>query len=104
MSFKHATIVAVLFSFVQLSCTKKIDPKTADVEVRKLLEDVPGFSWVPSENSRMAYSNIDDLPVTPKDDRESRMVTLRIQKGDAFSEGNDSVLNETDQWLSLIHI
>jgi len=98
MSFKHATIVAVLFSFVQLSCTKKIDPKTADVEVRKLLEDVPGFSWVPSENSRMAYSNIDDLPVTPKDDRESRMVTLRIQKGDAFSEGNDSVLNETDQW------
>ena len=32
------------------SCAQKIDPKTADIEVRKLLQDAPGLNGHPPQH------------------------------------------------------
>ena len=89
---KHATVVAYILVFMFFGCSRKVDPETADMEVRKLLQEVPGFDWAPADSSRLAYiENNDELPVPPKDDNHSRQITLRIQKSDAYE-------------LSLIHI
>ena len=98
MILKSATNVAALFVLIGFGCTSKIDPGTADKEVRKLLQDVPGFDWAPSISSRLAYENDDKLPDPPEDDSESRMVTLRIQKKDAYMDGNESLTGESKKW------
>ena len=98
MILKLATNVAVLLAFIGFGCTSKIDPGTADKEVRRLLQDVPVFDWAPAVSSRMAYENDDKLPNPPKDDSESRRVTLRIQKKDAYKDGNESFTGESKKW------
>ena len=69
------------------------------MEVRKLLQEVPGFDWAPADSSRLAYiENNDELPVPPKDDNDSRLITLRIQKSDAYEDGNESLTGEKKDW------
>ena len=46
MISRYAIFFALIFFLG--GCVKKIDPKKADEEVRKLLVDVPGFEWEPS--------------------------------------------------------
>ena len=41
-------MVALTLCCLAFSCAQKIDPKTADMEVRKLLQDAPGFEWSPA--------------------------------------------------------
>lgn len=98
MNSRHATFVAFIFFLSHLGCSKKIDPKTADEEVRELLQDVPGFTWSPHAISRMAYPELHDLPDAPKDDLDSRKVTKRIQKKDAYGDGNSSISFGMDHW------
>ena len=96
---KHATVVAYILVFIFFGCSRKVDPETADKEVRKLLQEVPGFDWAPADSSRLAYiDNNDELPVPPKDDNDSRQITLRIQKSDAYEDGNESLTGENKDW------
>jgi len=98
MIFKFATLVAVLSFTLGIGCSRKIDPDSADREVRKLLKEVPGFDWSPALSSRLAYTDDGNLPIPPKDDSESRKVTLRIQKKDAYEDGNESFTGENKKW------
>ena len=86
--------VVLILYFSQWGCVRKIDPKKADEEVRKLLEDVPGFDWEPSQQSRLVFPERDTLLVPPVDDNISREITLRIQKDDAYEDGNESSILE----------
>ena len=88
--FIGRTFACIVVCCLAFSCSQKMDPKTADLEVRKLLKDAPGFDWSPGPASRMAYLNDSELPAPPKDDEDSRLVTERIQKGGAFADGNAS--------------
>ena len=98
MISRYATLVAWLVSLCLWGCVRNIDPQKADEEVRKLLQDVPGFDWKPSDQSRLAFSTDDALPNPPADDNASREITLRIQKDDAYEDGNTSSILETPQW------
>jgi hypothetical protein len=60
--------------------------------------DVPGFDWEPGAESRLAFPDSDTLPVPPIDDNASREITLRIQKEDAYGDGNISSILDTRQW------
>ncbi|HAF59029.1 MAG TPA: hypothetical protein DCL00_05520, partial [Opitutae bacterium] len=91
-------MVALTLCCLAFSCAQKIDPKTADMEVRKLLQDAPGFEWTPGPASRMAYRNDSELPLPPKDDEDSRKVTERIQKSGAYADGNASAHYEDKDW------
>ena len=91
-------MVALILCCLVFSCAQKIDPKTADMEVRKLLQDAPGFEWSPGPASRMAYQDDSELPPPPKDDEDSRKVTERIQKSGAFDDGNASAHFEDKDW------
>ena len=57
---KHATVVAYILVFIFFGCSRKVDPGTADKEVRKLLQEVPGFDWAPADSSRLAYIDNND--------------------------------------------
>ena len=92
------------FCYLAFSCTHKVDPKTADLEVRKLLEDAPGFEWSPDPASRMAYQDESELPTPPKDDEDARLVTERIQKSAAYEDGNASVNPETMEWKDSLSL
>ena len=72
------------------------------MEVRKLLQDAPGFEWSPDPRSRMAYQDNSELPTPPKDDEESRKVTERIQKHGAYKDGNASTHFEDKDWDSSL--
>jgi len=85
-----------------LGCSRKLDPKTADLEVQKLLQDIPGFSWEPHENSRLRKLSKDEFPVIPADDPDSRRVTERIQRSDAYKEGNRSNPLEPSEWRAFL--
>jgi len=85
-----------------LGCSRKLDPKTADLEVQKLLQDVPGFSWEPHENSRLRKLSKDEFPMIPADDPDSRRVTERIQRTDAYKEGNRSNPLEPSEWRAFL--
>ena len=98
MISRYATLVAWLVTFCLWGCVRNIDPQKADEEVRKLLVDVPGFDWEPVVESRLAFPDSDTLPVPPMDDNASREITLRIQKDDAYEDGNISSILETRQW------
>ena len=92
------------FCCLAFSCAQKIDPQTADLEVRKLLKDVPGFEWSPAADSRMAYPDDSELPDPPPDDKDSRLLTERIQKGGAYEDGNDSVNPEPKEWKDSLPV
>ena len=62
------------------------------------MEDVPGFDWQPDKQSRLLFSEDDFLPLPPKDDNISRSITMRIQKGDAYQDGNASLVLDAGQW------
>ena len=62
------------------------------------MEDVPGFDWQPDKQSRLLFSEDDFLPLPPKDDNISRSITLRIQKGDAYQDGNASLVLDAGKW------
>lgn len=94
----YLALLLTLYLFYQSGCTRKIDPDTADAEVRKLLEDVPGYDWFPGPNSRLAFSRENRLPEAPRDDSASRQITLRIQKKDAYADGNESSILSNDRW------
>ena len=98
MISRYATLVAWLVSLCLWGCVRNIDPQKADEEVRKLLENVPGFEWEPGAESRLAFPDSDTLPVPPIDDNASREITLRIQKEDAYEDGNISSILDTQQW------
>jgi hypothetical protein len=98
MISRYATLVAWLVSLCLWGCVRNIDPQKADEEVRKLLVDVPGFDWEPGAESRLAFPDSDTLPVPPIDDNASREITLRIQKEDAYEDGNISSILDTRQW------
>ncbi len=104
MKPRYATIVAVIHIFLAYGCSRKVDPRAADSEVRKLLEDVPGFEWFPQSDSRLAYDHRDDLPVAPKDDAESRLITLRIQKEDSYPDGNLSEEVKNPHWKKSLPV
>ena len=104
MISRYATLVAWLVSLCLWGCVRNIDPQKADEEVRKLLKDVPGFDWEPSAKSRLAFPDSDTLPVPPMDDNDSREITLRIQKEDAFDDGNISSIPETRQWRKSLPV
>ena len=89
-------VICLVFSL--LGCSRKIDPKTADLEVRKLLQDVPGFDWQPAPSSRLQEANLNELPPPPKDDEGAREITERIQKDGAYEDGNISETFDSGQW------
>ena len=62
------------------------------------MEDVPGFDWQPDKQSRLLFSEDDFLPLPPKDDNISRSITMRIQKGDAYQDGNASLVLDAGKW------
>ena len=100
--FIGRTFACIVVCCLAFSCSQKMDPKTADLEVRKLLKDAPGFDWSPGPASRMAYLNDSELPAPPKDDEDSRLVTERIQKGGAFADGNASAHFKEMDWENLL--
>ena len=101
-SYFFRAMVCLVLCCLIFSCAQKIDPKTADMEVRKLLQDAPGFEWSPDPRSRMAYQDNSELPTPPKDDEESRKVTERIQKHGAYKDGNASTHFEDKDWDSSL--
>jgi hypothetical protein len=101
-SYYFRAMVAHTLCCLAFSCAQRIDPKTADLEVRKLLQDAPGFEWSPGPASRMAYQNDSELPLPPKDDEDSRKVTERIQKDGAFADGNASAHFEDKDWVTSL--
>ena len=95
-------LISLTHCCLVFSCAHRIDPKAADIEVRKLLQDAPGFEWSPTPASRMAYQNDSELPLPPKDDEDSRKVTERIQKSGAFADGNASAHYDDEDWVTSL--
>jgi hypothetical protein len=79
-------------------CSKRIDPATADQEVRALLGDTPFFNWEVDPYSRLAAPSGNQFPPSPMDDPTARKLTLRIQQEDAHEEGNESINLESTKW------
>ena len=104
MILKYATFVALLLCLLQWGCVQRIDPGKADEEVRRLLENVPGFDWEPNDQSRLVFSKSDALPIPPMDDNLSREITIKIQKNDAYVDGNESSLLENRQWRKSLPV
>ena len=101
----HPFISVVIFMiFFLLGCSRKIDPKTADMEVRKLLQDVPGFDWQPAPSSRLHDMELNELPPPPQDDEDARQITERIQKDGAFEDGNASEMVDSGQWKESLSL
>ena len=94
------TLVILLTS----SCSNRIDPKRADLEVRELLRNVPGFDWEPQENSRLGSITDFEFPPPPMDDNQSRQITVRIQREDAYQDGNNSLNLENASWISSLAV
>ena len=104
MILKYATFVALLLCLLQWGCVQRIDPGKADEEVRRLLDNVPGFDWEPNDQSRLVFSKSDALPIPPMDDNLSREITIKIQKNDAYVDGNESSLLENRQWRKSLPV
>ena len=95
------TLVILLTS----SCSNRIDPKRADLEVRELLRNVPGFDWEPQEKTLdWGVSQISSSPPPPMDDNQSRQITVRIQREDAYQDGNNSLNLENASWISSLAV
>lgn len=94
---------ALLLMFFWLgACRSKIDPQSADREVRELLRDVPGFNWELSKESRLNETQSGSFPFVPKDDPDSRKITERIQEKSAYADGNTTVLPLGNQWQNSL--
>ena len=104
MILKYATFVALLLCLLQWGCVQRIDPGKADEEVRRLLDNVPGFDWEPNDESRLVFSENNSLPIPPMDDNLSREITIKIQKNDAFADGNKSSILENRQWRKFLPV
>ena len=104
MILKYATFVALLLCLLQWGCVQRIDPGKADEEVRRLLDNVPGFDWEPNDQSRLVFSENNSLPIPPMDDNLSREITIKIQKNDAYVDGNESSLLENRQWRKSLPV
>lgn len=104
MILKYATFVALLLCLLQWGCVQRIDPGKADEEVRRLLDNVPGFDWEPNDQSRLVFSENNSLPIPPMDDNLSREITIKIQKNDAFADGNKSSILENRQWRKFLPV
>ena len=104
MILKYATLFALLLCLFQWGCILRIDPKKADEEVRRLLENVPGFDWEPNDQSRLVFSESNALPIPPMDDNLSRQITIKIQKNDAYVDGNESSVLENRQWIKSLPV
>ncbi|MDG1132662.1 MAG: hypothetical protein P8N21_08220 [Opitutales bacterium] len=96
--------IVICLAFSLLGCSRKIDPKTADLEVRKLLKDVPGFDWQPAPSSRLQEAKLNKLPPPPKDDEGAREITKRIQKDGAYEDGNISETFDSGQWKESLNL
>jgi hypothetical protein len=96
--------IAFCMVFFLLGCSRKIDPKTADMEVRNLLQDVPNFDWQPDPSSRLNFSELNELPPPPKDDEDARKLTERIQKDGAFTDGNLSETLDSGKWKKSLNL
>lgn len=104
MILKYATFVALLLCLFQWGCVQRIDPGKADEEVRRLLENVPGFNWEPNDQSRLVFSESNALPIPPMDDNLSREITVKIQKNEAYVDGNESSILENRQWRKSLPV
>ena len=104
MILKYATFVALLLCLFQWGCVQRIDPEKADEEVRRLLENVPGFNWEPNDQSRLVFSESNALPIPPMDDNLSREITVKIQKNEAYEDGNESSILENRQWRKSLPV
>jgi hypothetical protein len=96
--------IAFCMVFFLLGCSRKIDPKTADMEVRNLLQDVPNFDWQPDPSSRLNFTELNELPPPPKDDEDARKLTERIQKDGAFTDGNLSETLDSGKWKKSLNL
>jgi hypothetical protein len=74
------------------------------MEVRNLLQDVPGFDWQPDPSSRLNFTELNELPPPPKDDEDARKLTERIQKDGAFADGNASETLDAGQWKKSLKV
>ncbi|NDH01215.1 MAG: hypothetical protein EBY43_09095, partial [Opitutae bacterium] len=99
-----SSLIALCLVFSLLGCSRKIDPKTADVEVRNLLQDVPGFDWKPAPSSRLHDAELNELPTPPQDDEDAREITERIQKDGAYEDGNASEMVDSGQWKESLSL
>lgn len=88
----------MVWIILSVGCTNRIDPATADREVRALLGEAPFFNWEVEPHSRLASPSGHQFPLSPADDPEARKVTLRIQKTDAHEDGNQSIKLESEKW------
>ncbi len=97
-TFPLSGVFHVVWIILSVGCTNRIDPATADREVRALLGDAPFFNWQVESHSRLAAPSGHQFPLSPADDPEARKVTLRIQKTEAHEDGNQSIKLESEKW------
>ena len=74
------------------------------MEVRNLLQDVPGFEWKPAPSSRLHDAELNELPTPPQDDEDAREITERIQKDGAYEDGNASEMVDSGQWKESLSL
>ena len=74
------------------------------MEVRNLLQDVPGFEWKPAPSSRLHDTELNELPPPPRDDKDAREITERIQKDGAYEDGNASEMLNSTQWKESLSL
>lgn len=96
---KGGFLLSVFYLF-SMGCSQKMDPEAADLEVKKLLQGVPGFDWKPHQKSRLQSQSDYKFPDIPADDPEARRVTERIQRDDAYEERNESMQGKSKGWRS----
>ena len=101
-TFSWFGVFITLWILLLTGCGNRMDPATADREVRALLGDAPFFNWKVDSNSRLAAPSGNQFPSSPVDDPDARKVTLRIQKKDAHEDGNRSVKLESDKWRKTL--
>ena len=51
---------------------------------------MPGFDWKVDPGSRLADPSNAAFPLPPRDDPDSRRITVMIQEKDAYDDGNES--------------
>ncbi len=97
-TFPLSGVFHIVWIILSVGCTNRIDPATADREVRALLGEAPFFHWEVEPHSRLAAPSGRQFPLSPADDPEARKVTLRIQKTEAHEDGNQSIKLESEKW------
>ena len=88
--------------FFLQGCRSRIEPADADREARELLGLVPGFDWKVDPGSRLADPSNAAFPLPPRDDPDSRRITVMIQEKDAYDDGNESRLLASEKWRAQL--